>query len=190
MADEVVLYNRDLSAAEIQTLANMPGAMLGSTHCPPVEKSRISLGGPFLFPVAQGRSVQVEIRLSDPAPAGGATISLTSTDPAALTVPASVFIPEGSVNTFFDATTILSVPPSTIFSARYHRYRRFGHGENDGRYSSGIRRSCCIEPGCTADGQYSSKLLVRTSRLQITARSRPAVTARRDLDIAGPDSFQ
>ncbi|MBX3265900.1 MAG: PD40 domain-containing protein [Acidobacteria bacterium] len=115
MADEVVLYNRALSAAEIQTLANMTGAMLGSTNCPPVEKSRISLGGPFLFPVAQGRSVQVEIRLSDPAPAGGATISLTSTDPAALTVPASVFIPEGSVNTFFDATTILSVPPSTIF---------------------------------------------------------------------------
>lgn len=115
MADEVVLYNRALSAAEIQTLANMTGAMLGSTNCPPVEKSRISLGGPWLFPVAQGRSVQVEIRLSDPAPAGGATISLTSTDPAALTVPASVFIPEGSVNTFFDATTILSVPPSTIF---------------------------------------------------------------------------
>lgn len=115
MADEVVLYNRALSETEIQALVNMTGAMLGSTDCPPVQKSRISLGGPFLFPVAQGRSVQVEIRLSDPAPAGGTTISLASTDPAALTVPGSVFIPEGSVNTFFDATTILSAPPSTTY---------------------------------------------------------------------------
>ncbi|QYO65309.1 CARDB domain-containing protein [Leptolyngbya sp. 7M] len=117
MADEIVLYNRALSQSEIQALVNMSAAMLGSSNCPTVEKSRISIGGPFLWPVAQGRSVQVEIRLSDPAPVGGTTISLSSTDPGEMTVPASVIIPEGEMNTFFDATTMLSVPPSTAYSS-------------------------------------------------------------------------
>lgn len=106
MADEVVLYGRALSQGEIQALVNMSELRkVGSSECPPVQKSRISIGGPFLWPIAQGRTAQVDIKISQPAPAGGTVISLESALPSGLTVPETVTIPEFSTNATFEVTT-------------------------------------------------------------------------------------
>jgi len=56
--------------------------------------------------VAPGLSRNVPATLSDPAPAGGLVISLSSSNPAVLTVPASVTVPEGH--------TLLSIPVTGV----------------------------------------------------------------------------
>ncbi len=59
----------------------------------------VSLGGIAIsqsLTVPFGQSVPLNVQLSTPAPLGGATISLTSTDVSTLTVTPTVFIPQGS----------------------------------------------------------------------------------------------
>jgi uncharacterized protein (TIGR03790 family) len=65
------------------------------------------LGGIFSMPysLVGGGSVTVAVVLNDYAPAGGTVVTLTSSNPAALPVPASVMVAAGSYKTSFSATT-------------------------------------------------------------------------------------
>lgn len=62
--------------------------------------------------VIGGSSTEGTVRLSAPAPAGGATVELSSGDPTYVTVPASVTIAEGSTSVSFAVTT-QPVDPNT-----------------------------------------------------------------------------
>lgn len=55
--------------------------------------------------VMGGLSTTGKVVLSSPAPAGGTSVALTSSDPAAATVPASVTVPEGAVEASFTINT-------------------------------------------------------------------------------------
>jgi hypothetical protein len=55
--------------------------------------------------VMGGLSTTGKITLSKPAPAGGTSVSLTASDPSAVTLPASVTVPEGATEATFDIAT-------------------------------------------------------------------------------------
>ena len=62
----------------------------------------------------QGGSVTGRVMLSAPAPAGGLTVSLTSTDQVSVKIPATVSVAQGTVSTTF-TLTVGSVPaPKTV----------------------------------------------------------------------------
>lgn len=112
--DEVYLYNRALSQAEITANYSLNS---GPTSCPPPVDPAIALRIAYPNPVAQGRQGTAELRLGAAAPQGGTTISLQSSDPAKLAVPTDVFVPEGSVNTYFQFTTSVQSDPTVFTSA-------------------------------------------------------------------------
>jgi len=58
-----------------------------------------------LSPVVGGNGADGVVNLAVPAPAGGATVTLTSSKTATLTLPANVFVPEGSSSATFSAST-------------------------------------------------------------------------------------
>lgn len=72
--------------------------------------------------VRGGQTSTATVTLSDPAPAGGAVVTLTSGNTGAATVPASVTIPEGQTTTTFIVTS-KPVPTSTnvTITATYNR---------------------------------------------------------------------
>ena len=55
--------------------------------------------------VQQGSVVYAVILLTAPAPLGGATVALSSSDAAAVPLPATVIVPEGSIVASFMAIT-------------------------------------------------------------------------------------
>ncbi|HEY0061037.1 MAG TPA: hypothetical protein VGC21_02885 [Telluria sp.] len=61
----------------------------------------VSLTLPGAALVAPGLSRSIPLTLSDPAPAGGLVINLSSSNPANVTVPATVTVPEGGLNVNF-----------------------------------------------------------------------------------------
>ena len=67
-----------------------------------------------------GRQAVATVTLSDPAPAGGALVLLTSSDPGLAAVPTSVTIPAGATaTTFAVATTAQTKPASIVIGASY-----------------------------------------------------------------------
>jgi hypothetical protein len=66
--------------------------------------------------VAGGTTVQSVTTLTTPAPTGGVTINLTSSNPAVATVPASVFVATSETGAFFNVTTkpVSVLTPVTI----------------------------------------------------------------------------
>jgi hypothetical protein len=78
-----------------------------------------------LAPPVGGRQVVATVTLSEPAPAPGATVTLSSSAPDLAPVPASVTIPAGAVAaTFAIATTAQTKPASIVITARYHGLTR------------------------------------------------------------------
>jgi uncharacterized repeat protein (TIGR03803 family) len=55
--------------------------------------------------VAGGQTSTATVTLSGAAPSGGVVITLSSSDPSAVTVPSSVTVPEGAQSAFFSAST-------------------------------------------------------------------------------------
>jgi subtilisin family serine protease len=84
-------------------------------------------GGPTLTsltfnpnPVVGGSSSSGAVTLSGPAPNGGALVSLSSSNPAVVTVPASVAIPFGKTSASFTAnTSIVTAPTKVTVEASY-----------------------------------------------------------------------
>src|SRR5262249_58460773 len=60
---------------------------------------------PTVSGVTGGATVQVSVTLTGPAPAGGAVVNLTNSNPNAATVPASVTVPAGQGVAAFNVVT-------------------------------------------------------------------------------------
>ena len=70
--------------------------------------------------VKAGSSVIGTVRLSAPAPAGGATVLLTSSNPALVSVPASVVVAAGTTSKTFTVSTVAKGQSATVtISASY-----------------------------------------------------------------------
>ena len=71
--------------------------------------------------VQGGANASATVTLSGPAPAGGAVVSLTSSNPAAVTVPASLTVPAGATSaaTSAVATSAVSSTTTSVISATY-----------------------------------------------------------------------
>lgn len=69
--------------------------------------------------VRGGRALTGTVELAAPAPAGGVTIRLTSSNPSVAGVPETVFIPEGATRATFTVTTVRvsATTPVTITAA-------------------------------------------------------------------------
>jgi hypothetical protein len=65
-------------------------------------------------PVTGGSSSTGTVTLATPAPQGGATITLSSSNPAVVTVPASFVIPAGSLTGTFTANTVAVTSPADV----------------------------------------------------------------------------
>ena len=77
--------------------------------------------------VVGGTSSQGTVTLSGPAPAGGATVTLTSSNTAAAHVPASVVVPAAASSAAFTITTsAVSSSTTSIISASYNRFHADG----------------------------------------------------------------
>jgi hypothetical protein len=75
--------------------------------------------------VTGGKSVQGTVTLTGPAPTGGALVSLSSTNTAVATVPASVTVPAGATSASFNVTTsAVSSTNSLYINASYDRLLR------------------------------------------------------------------
>ncbi len=86
------------SAAEIDVLGTASGA---PSNTPPPTLAQVTVNPAI---VVGGTSAQGTVTLSGPAPAGGAVVSLSSSNPAA-TVPATVTVPANGLSAIFTITT-------------------------------------------------------------------------------------
>lgn len=76
-------------------------------------------------PVVGGTAVTGTVTLDAPAPAGGATVALTSGNPALATVPVSVTVAAGHTSATFPVTTqSVSSPVGVSVGASYNGYRK------------------------------------------------------------------
>ncbi|HQY68331.1 MAG TPA: CARDB domain-containing protein [Pyrinomonadaceae bacterium] len=103
--DEVNLYNRAISEQEISDLANVNN---DEPACqPPAPQIKLKIQYPN--PIAAGRTTQVTLTLPDVAPAGDATIDLSTVGEAgAITIPTTVTVPEGSDHVDFTIDTAIT----------------------------------------------------------------------------------
>ena len=97
LIDEVDVFNRALTLAEIQSIHNAGG----DGKCPPELLLSFNPN-----PVMAGYTSTGTFTLSAPAPTGGANVTLNSSNSDAATVPASITIPEGETSGTFIVTTI------------------------------------------------------------------------------------
>ncbi len=112
--DELTIYNRGLSAAEVISIYNagsagkcQPGALTSLTLLPAA--------------VIGGQTTAGTVTLDSPAPTGGALVSLASNNVAVATVPASVTVNEGASSANFTVTTAaVATPTSVSISATYN----------------------------------------------------------------------
>ena len=81
---------------------------IGVQGWPPVT---LDLGTTVLY---SGDTATAKVTLNKPAPAGGANVALSSSDPSAVTVPASVTVPAGSFTGSFPATNNYSGPNKNV----------------------------------------------------------------------------
>jgi hypothetical protein len=98
------------SIAEIEAFNN--SASQGN----PAQLSSVSLSA---GDVVSGTSVTGTVQLTSPAPAGGAVVSLASSDPTRVSVPASVLVPSGQSSATFSAATSASATGSVTVTATY-----------------------------------------------------------------------
>jgi subtilase family serine protease len=96
LIDELDVFNRALMLAEVQSIF----AAGSAGKCHPALLLSIDPN-----PVMGGRAATGTFTLSNPAPAGGALVTLTSSDPNVAIVPASITIPENQTSGTFTITT-------------------------------------------------------------------------------------
>jgi hypothetical protein len=73
------------------SVPNVPNATANVTV-----QSAGAIGVPASLTVSLGQTAQLAITLPSPAPSGGVTVALSSADPAKVTVPATVIVPQGA----------------------------------------------------------------------------------------------
>jgi hypothetical protein len=96
--DNLRIYNRALSASEIQLDMNTPvGASSGGTTLPTISSLQCSPTA-----LGSGGSTACTLAISQPAPSGGTVAALSSSN-ASLTVPAAVTIPANATSAVFTA---------------------------------------------------------------------------------------
>ena len=115
-------FNIHTSSVTAATTVQISGTSNGFTHSISftVQPARVQQFSVSPTTATGGASSTGTVTLTGPAPAGGATVSLSSSDPSA-TVPASVTIPAGSTSASFSITT--NPGPSTTnvtISASYN----------------------------------------------------------------------
>ncbi len=111
--DEVSIYDRTLSATEVQSIAQ--AGSFGKCALGPLQSLALSPNS-----VNGGQASTGTLTLNTPAPAGGALVSLGSDNVAVATVPASVTIAEGQTNGTFPVTTFVPTSDaSALITASY-----------------------------------------------------------------------
>jgi hypothetical protein len=107
-----------VSAATTATISAVYGADTRSMvlHVVPGTLSSLSLNPASL---SAGSASSGTVTLSMPAPAGGATVSLTSSNPAVASVAASVMVASGAVSATFPVSTVACTPGSATVSGTY-----------------------------------------------------------------------
>ncbi|MEW5744157.1 MAG: IPT/TIG domain-containing protein [Nitrospirota bacterium] len=88
-------------------LANPGGFLSSNTITVPIELPVFAFS-PDTLTLRQGESGTASVTISYPAPPGGLSVALTSTNPAILTVSATVTIPEGALSTPVAITAVSS----------------------------------------------------------------------------------
>src|SRR5208337_3378590 len=83
---------KGLAVGSTTIIASSPGYVTGSASVSVGNLGQIVL--PATGTVSPNQSIPLQISLATGAPVGGATITLTSSDPTKATVPPSVFIPQ------------------------------------------------------------------------------------------------
>ena len=91
--------------------ATAPGYVSGSSV---VTVSLTASLTPNPISLFSGRTDPMTITLSQPAPVGGLTVNLTSSDPTKFTVPATTIIPQGNASVVFNLTGIAAGNGNTI----------------------------------------------------------------------------
>ena len=120
-APQSARYVRFQEVTEVQGLATAAIAELqafgtSSNQGPPPTLSGLSLSS---GDVTSGATVTGTVQLSDPALTGGATVTLTSSDPAKLSVPGSVVVGTGQTSATFTATSAAGASGSVTVTATY-----------------------------------------------------------------------
>jgi hypothetical protein len=101
------------------TAATLPGQATHPTTTAPVvpPAPRVNSLGLTDNPVLAGRSTQAQVTVAAPAPAGGQPVDLESSNPARVSVPASVYVAPGQTTANFAVSTTAGVPISAIVTA-------------------------------------------------------------------------
>ncbi|MGB7970529.1 MAG: hypothetical protein WCF31_01025 [Candidatus Deferrimicrobiaceae bacterium] len=134
------------------------------------------------FSVVGGSSSTGTVMLSGAAPAGGAVISLSSDNPSAAMVPASLTVPEGSASASFPVSTAaVSSSTAVNISALYGGVTKSAHftvgipsasisrtGANGGGGCSLVSKETDSRPG----GDFAADLLLMVSSLVLLRRRR------------------
>ncbi len=124
-------YNYGLTPAQVRSILTGPAAIdidepgydvtsgygivdavnaLGATTANPDQYLSFTLASLFIH---GGTSTTGTVTLRDPAPAGGTTFKLTSSNPSVASVPASVTVPQGQTSATFTITTPLAATTQT-----------------------------------------------------------------------------
>jgi hypothetical protein len=107
--DDVRIYNRSLTAAEIQADLNTP--VWNPSTSPAL--SYVAINPDTL---EGGNTSTATVAIGGPAPTGGAVVTLTSSNTSVAQVPSSITIPAGSTNANFAITTssVTAATPVTV----------------------------------------------------------------------------
>jgi uncharacterized repeat protein (TIGR01451 family) len=105
--DEVEIFNRALTASEVQSIYNAGSA----GECGPGTIQSLTLSP---NPVNGGQSSTATVTLTTPAPTGGAVVNLSSGNPGVATVPSSLTIAEGQTTGTFAVTTLVSTSDANV----------------------------------------------------------------------------
>lgn len=122
------METRILKARRLASAALLAAAAAGVVQCgssstapttttPTASLQSVSLNSSS---VAGGNTVQGTVTLSAGAPAGGATVSLSSSKTSVATVPGSVVVPQGSASAAFTVTALtIGATDTTVISGVY-----------------------------------------------------------------------
>jgi len=102
-------------------LGSFNGANMLALLAPPPDTTGGAIASLRLAPnpVVGGLTVTGTVTLSNPAPTGGATVTLTSTDATVAPVPATVVVPAGQTSATFTVTTAVTAGTTVTITASY-----------------------------------------------------------------------
>jgi hypothetical protein len=102
--DNLRIYNRALSAADVQTDMNTPVGSSGSSSGSTNTAAAVTSLQCSPATIVSGSPSTCTVTLSQAAPTGGSSVPLSDNSSPALTIPASVTVPAGALTATFTAT--------------------------------------------------------------------------------------